>query len=91
MNDFVEGSLEAHLEETVSFVKDEVLDGLEVKIHLNSKMKESARGSDNPGIDYKYLQIRARVEITYTSGLLVIISNCSSKLSPPTIKPHLRA
>lgn len=27
---------------------------------------------------------------TYTSGLLVIISNCSSRPSPPTTRPHLR-
>ena len=46
MQDFRESRLKTHFEETVGLIEDDVLHRLQVKIHFDDEMEETARRSD---------------------------------------------
>jgi len=45
--DLCEGGLETHLEESVGFIENNVLDTFHIQVHFNDEMQESPRCCNN--------------------------------------------
>ena len=89
MDNLRQRCLKTHLEESISLIKNNVLDGLEVQIHLDDEVQQPTRCRDY-AVEISEGGVAHHRENAHTSGLFDIISNCSSIPSPPTTNAHRR-